>query len=675
MKSRSGGTCVKRGRLDGAGLRLAGWLLLGLVVLWGPGSCAEALELMEEGGEGDFNLVGTLKVENPADLEARILINFNEETRDHYALRVNSQQVRLVATVGGKSEQIGLPLPVTLAADSYYEFVLQRRSWRLTLLWAGKVAIRAYDRRLHDGQVAYEARGGSWEELLMQPVGDLVVEDDFVREEGAESVWEPMSGEWEAKTLRDDEQAAQEEPEKSANAFSYLGSGTPRGITVTGNWFWDDYAMETALKPLGEGAVGIVWHYQDEENYLAARWTPRVSAAGEANRLQLVAMEGGESRVVAERAGGYRPGQWYKMRVEVCEGQVKCLIDDETWLQTRLDLFGQGLVGLYVEGKSGAYFDDVVCLPWDEFREDFTTVIPGKWTKTPGWEQQNGVMTARGNGAPLSVTGAPEWQRYWYAAEVTALGEGGVGAVFAWQGSDNYCLVRWAAAGSKAVYQGKVQLVAVREGEKEILDEAPLPDGERQRQVKVSVNQGVVTASLNDQVQLYGVAPAATGGLVGLYAEGPGVFDNLQLASLSAHRSSHVTKEFTVVDRHPEMGEWASTRAAWTAAEGESEVWWTKGDYFADTRISVVVPKIGEQAGELRMTLGATEGQKSGLTLTVTGAKGSQMLKLAVTVRDNEVATAETDELEAAEVAFSREGPLALVRVNDKIVLYVRLRS
>jgi hypothetical protein len=645
-----------------------------LVLLMALGSSAGALEMLEDPAEGDFNVAGKLKVQSPASLEARVLINFDEKTRDHYALRVTGKQVRLVATVGGKSEQIGRTLPVSLQAGREYGFTLLRRAWRLTLIWDGRVAIRAYDRRLKDGQVAHEAKGGSWEELLLQPVGDLVVEDDFVREEGAESVWEPVIGDWQAKTLRDDEQAAREEPDKSANAFSYLGSGDPRGITITGNWFWDDYALETAVKPLGEGAIGLVWHYQDKDNYLAVRWTPRVSAAPEANRLQLVAMEGGKSRVVAEREGGYRRGQWYKLRVEVCDGRVNCLIDDELRLRATADLFGQGQVGLYVEGKSGAFFDDVVCLPWDQFREDFAADNPGKWSKSTGWGQQNGVMVAKGGGQPICVTGQA-WERYQYNLEATSRGEGGVGAVFAYRGPQDYVAVRWAPANSRAAYRGKVQLLAVQEGQTQVLDEASLPAGEARRRVTAMVREGLVAAVVDDRVQLYGLVPGVKGGLVGLYAEGPGVFDNLQVESLPVPRSSHVTKEFAVVDKHPEMAEWASTRAAWTPGEGTPNVWWTKGDYFGDTIISAAIPKVGERSGELRMMLGATPGEKSGLALTVTGTQGAKALKLAVAVRDKEVATAEAPVEEKAEVAFSREGPFAIVRVNEKIVLYVRLQG
>lgn len=630
--------------------------------LLAAGCFAATYSFVEDKGEGDYDVTGSLTVKSPAAVDAALAFSYQDKSKDCYLLTVRSGKAQITRISAGKSIPLGNPASLSLKAGQSTQFTLQRRQWRIALIWDNTVVLRAYDRTLGDGKVGTRAGGGAWDEIRVQPVGDINVADDFVREEGAQSIWEPSVGTWEAKTLRDDEQAAREEAEKSANAFSYFGSGVPHGITLAGNWFWDCYALEASCRPMGRGAFGLVFYYQDENNYLVVRSNCAADPAPNGGKLQLVAVRNGKEQLLAEKPGGYEPGQWYKLRVQVADDQIQCLVDDELRIQANSTACGQGQIGLYVQGKSGVFFDDVTCNPYELFRDGFGTVVPGKWALGAGFKQANGVMSH--TGAKSLCVGGQNWQQYTCAADVALTGPGNAGLGFCYRGGKSYYAFR--LTGGPAP---KAQLVEVTDKGQSVLAEKPI-SGLRHR-LRVSVDNGLLTGTVDDAVTVQAVAPGVTGGAIALIADGSATFDNLALTLLTARRGSHVTKEFTETDKHPEMAAWASTRGAWVPpAEGKDD-WWTKGDYFGETAVNFVIPAVGSKTGAARAIIGGDTDRKSGLALTVAATEKSKKLSFTVSSGDKALKTADVEVEGDARVTFAREGSLLVARVNDKLVLAV----
>lgn len=629
---------------------------------------AATIQFLEDSGEGDFNLTGLLNVTD-AKCEARIVFNWQEQSQEHYLLVVRPTEAKLVFVSGGKVTPLGAPAAIKLEAGQSIPFTLQRRDWRLALVWDNAVLLRGYDARLRDGQVGCSAEGATWEDLWIQPVGDIVVFDDFVREAGAESAWEPQCGVWQMRTLRDDEQAAREEADKSANAFSYFGAGEPKAITVAGQWFWDRYAIETSAKAQGDAVAGVVFYYQDDKNYLALRCTGRNSAREDANRLQLIAVRDDQTTILAERPGGLLPGQWYKLRVEVCEDRIVGLIDGEVRLAARTPLFGQGQVGLYAEGKDGVFFDDVACDLWEALADDFEAVVPGKWVTGEGWIQKNGTLfTTAAQPSQALLDG--RWRGYACSVDAECLG-GGVGLIFAYQGPQDYCLLRWAPASAACSFAGKVQLVRMGDQGEQVVAEQPAPARVTKTRLRATVHEELVTGRAGDGPQLLAVAPGVLGGGIGLYGEAKGVFDNLNLQPIPPRRGSHVMKEFAETDEHPEMAEWASTRAPWVQPAKGEQFWWSKGDYFGNTSLRFTVPKVGSKTGSLTAILaGQPElGDQAGLLLTLSTTTGAKKVALVVSEGQQKIGAAEVEVEEDARVDFSREGRMLVVKVNGEVAL------
>jgi len=239
------------------------------------------------------------------------------------------------------------------------------------------------------------------------------------------------------------------------------------------------------------------------------------------------------------------------------------------------------------------------------------------------------------------------------------------------KGATDYYVLRTAPAGAPVPYAGKAQLVHVTEKGASVLTEQALPDKAAKHTLWVGVDNGLLTGSVDDGVRLQAVVPGVTGGAIALYADSPASFDNVRLSLLPAAQGSHVVKEFTESDKHPEMAAWATPKAPWVLpAEGKDD-WWTKGDYFGDTSVAFTIPAVGSKTGTAKATLGSEPDQKTGTTLTVAATEKSKKLTLTLSAAEKELKKAEVEVEGDASIVFSRESRLLLVRVNDAPVLSV----
>ncbi|MGD9498638.1 MAG: hypothetical protein AB7Y46_20255 [Armatimonadota bacterium] len=663
----------------GAGLRaVVAFFSLALAGAGGIASAEDDLTAVEEAIEGPYALVGTLHVAEPATLDVLVLLD-RQASGDAYAVRLSPAQVSVERVVGGKSAAIGRTRSYgRFEADTDLELTVRRDGWRIEVILDRQVLARAYDATLQGGQVAYRVRGGEIPDAMLQPIGEVFMTDDFMRAADAQGTWEPIQGSWKTQSLRVDEQRDRMEAEKSANAFSYYGQATEvPAIACSGWWFWDNYSVSAAVRPVATDPLGVVAYFQDPENYIVARWTSALGQGGDADRLQLLAVVGGQSSVLAEAAGGHLPGQWYRIELRVCDGLMQALIDDEPRLIAQADLFGQGRPGLYCEGTGGTFFDSVRVEDWQVLALDFEQSSPGMWVIVSGqWGIEEGRMRGGGPEA-LAVTGRPQWRRYAHAADLCAQGKAAVGLAAGVADGRAFAL-RFGAAGSGLGYEGQAQLVRIEGGQTSVLASTPahLPAGSWHR-ASLVIDDGLLTGYLDGKRILDAFDADAVSGLAGFYASGAGrgLFDNLYLSMLPPRRIARVMKEFTEDEEHPEMAEWASTRAPWLTPEREGGTWWTKGEYFGDKSVAFEIPGVGARQGSVTLRLDtAPESPDAGLTLEITSQRGSKTL--ALTLRRDGQVMAETSAEASAEpcaIRFERRGTWVVVVVDGSVVISEKL--
>lgn len=644
--------------------------------------------LLEDAAEGDCAFSGKLEVATPAALKLTVVFDRDPQSGDHYQLRCTAQQAQFFLVRGGKAQPLGEagappPLPVGVPVA----LTVRRDGWRLAFLLADRLVCTANDSTLMAGGVGYAVAGGSLPGPVLQFTSDLDFTDDFMRTTAEKGDWQEVSGQWRETSLRIDPQADTMQEDRSANAFSYEGHGTgdARSLAVAGKWFWADYRVEAAVRPLGSGACGLLICYHDPENYLGLRWTP----TADGNSLQLIQRLEGEERVLSSTPGGFRPEQWYKLGLGVSDGCVMAWLDDEVRLLARTRAFLQGKVGLFVEGVSGANFDDVVVERWGYFADNFSTAR--RWDSAVGsWQRGDHRMSP--GPAPLNLLLGPpvSWAKFGYSTDCH-VEKGDAGLVFGAQGPDAYYVLRYNGD------QSRVTLAQITGAEERELGSAPVerPTGQAFR-LGVLVDRNLVKGLFGTRPVLYAALSTPPAGRLGLYARSaPGAwFSYAEAEEIAPPPAAHVTKEFRDDKEHWEMAKWATTRAPWqiplpltvenegnlilkevsSPREFGNNVWWSKGDFFGGTSIVFNMTQIGQYSGTLQVTVQTQPDSNlkpvGGYTLAITCTAGSPDLALALTSGAQSLGEAKVSVPDRkCTVEFVRSGPFLQVWIGKSLAL------
>lgn len=189
----------------------------------------------------------------------------------------------------------------------------------------------------------WSGEAGSLTQIVFQKMGTICFDDDFMHEDASLGPWKPERGLWKVNAL--------DNPVRSANAFSFKGSGG-QALAVAGEWFWTGYRFSSSVRPLGDGA--LAWHFcrhGDRTGYCLlwdqGRLSLKKRVSGHENELGAVPM----SRLA---------GQWYRVEVQAFYGQLGVKIDGVPVLVAGDDSpILSGRIGLECDGESGAIYDDV----------------------------------------------------------------------------------------------------------------------------------------------------------------------------------------------------------------------------------------------------------------------------------------------------------------------------
>jgi len=110
-----------------------------------------------------------------------------------------------------------------------------------------------------------------------------------------------------------------------------------------------------AVKGVKDQGGGLVWRYQDANNYYIARMNPveenyRVYKIIDGKRTQLATQE--DLKIPA--------GEWHRLTIRMTGPQIECLLDGKKLLDARDDAIAKpGKVGLWIKADAITWFDDL----------------------------------------------------------------------------------------------------------------------------------------------------------------------------------------------------------------------------------------------------------------------------------------------------------------------------
>ncbi|HID06802.1 MAG TPA: hypothetical protein EYP10_06610, partial [Armatimonadetes bacterium] len=239
---------------------------------------------------------------------------------DHYSLRLADGKLSFFKVSGGVEQPLGNDASIPSAAFRNYgcTLTIKRRRWWMATLVDNALCTVAADDEFASGKVAVRASPAVTVKVArFQPVEAISFSDDFMRAGEEMGSWEMVCGNWQNTVVG--------QPELTANPFALRGDATEYGITVTGYWFWSDYAFKVAIKPSDAGTCGVVFNWIDDEHYYLVRWTSKASHADDRDCIQLIKVTPDGRTILDGALGGHIPGQWYKLEVRTFQGLISVL--------------------------------------------------------------------------------------------------------------------------------------------------------------------------------------------------------------------------------------------------------------------------------------------------------------------------------------------------------------
>lgn len=146
-----------------------------------------------------------------------------------------------------------------------------------------------------------------------------------------------------------------DEIRQTSNLYGFEGPpiNAPGTIAVIGESEWSDYRTTVTLSSEDDDAIGIVFRYQDEDNFY------RFSMDAQRDYRRLVQKVDGKTRLLWEDDTGYDVGRKYILSIDCVGSRLTGYLDGQELFTVESDKLSHGAVGLYCRANKGARFHEL----------------------------------------------------------------------------------------------------------------------------------------------------------------------------------------------------------------------------------------------------------------------------------------------------------------------------
>ncbi|MDY6987175.1 MAG: fibronectin type III domain-containing protein [Thermodesulfobacteriota bacterium] len=166
---------------------------------------------------------------------------------------------------------------------------------------------------------------------------------------------------------------------------------------------WRDYRISLTMGSNDNDAVGLMFRYQDADNYYRFSWDRQRYCR------RLVKCENGVFTLLAEDSVSYVTGESYDIEVVAEGSSLEVFVDDALIFSVADESLPSGTIGLYSWANQGSLFDEIVVedlstgvvVLWDDFGDGdyggWSVVDEGIRQGPSAWSAESGVLVQRAN--------------------------------------------------------------------------------------------------------------------------------------------------------------------------------------------------------------------------------------------------------------------------------------
>lgn len=136
----------------------------------------------------------------------------------------------------------------------------------------------------------------------------------------------------------------------AASSLPKLGTYTYYG----GGLAWTDYSLDLLLESADDDAIGVMFRYQDNDNYYRFSWDRS------RGYRRLVKKQAGVFTLLVQDSVLYNIGQTYQVHIGAQGSSLTVEIDGTPVFSVVDSSLATGSIALYTWGNAGSLFDDIL---------------------------------------------------------------------------------------------------------------------------------------------------------------------------------------------------------------------------------------------------------------------------------------------------------------------------